>query len=91
MRISVKHRADAEAPLIITAAARENLVLRAFVRQAVPMLKSPEAYSASQRLQLATTLQRAVPGCEESNDTKCVLTESNRSALSSSEYVSGMD
>jgi hypothetical protein len=90
VRISVKHRPVAEAPVIVTAAARENLVLRAFVRQAVPMLKNPEAFSAFQRQQLATTLERAVPGCQTNKDTesKSLI---DPTVASRSEYEPGMD
>lgn len=53
---------NAQQPLriTVTAAGRENLVLRALVRQAIPMLQRPEGYSRAERCQLAQTLSFAV-------------------------------
>jgi hypothetical protein len=90
VRIPVKHRPVAEAPVIVTTAARENLVLRAFVRQVVPMLKNPEAFSAFQRQQLATTLERAVPGRQENTDKESEPL-SDPTVSFRSEYEPGMD
>lgn len=46
--------------IAVTTAGRENLVLRALVRLAIPMLRAPERYGRSERLQLAQTLRFAV-------------------------------
>jgi len=51
---------EQERPIIVTAAGKENLVLRCLVRQAIPMLASPEAYPAHERCQLAQTLTAAL-------------------------------
>jgi hypothetical protein len=91
MRISAKNQAAADAPVTVTAAARETLVLRAFVRQAVPMLRNPEAFSAFQRQQLAMTLERAVNGCAGTPDTEQALPQGDGSVRPSGEYEPGMD
>jgi hypothetical protein len=46
---------EKQAPLriTITATGQENLILRALLRQAVPMLLKPEAFRPTQRCQLA--------------------------------------
>jgi hypothetical protein len=61
MRIPVEDREE-DAPVSVTAAGRETLVLRAFVRQAIPMLGNPEAFPCWQRRQLAASLTEALEG-----------------------------
>ena len=46
--------------ITVTTAGREHVVLRALLRQAIPMLKSPEGYRTEERLQLAQTLSTAL-------------------------------
>jgi hypothetical protein len=69
-----------KAPLrvTITAIGQENLVLRALLRQAVPMLLRPEAFPLKQRCQLAqdvtllldgTLVRKDVPSDEEETET----------------------
>jgi hypothetical protein len=60
MRIPLKDSEEADLPIIVTSAAKETLVLRAFVRQAIPMLDCPERYPAHERRQLAQTLVAAL-------------------------------
>jgi hypothetical protein len=48
--------------ITVTDAGRENLVLRALVRQAIPILRAPEGASRAERLQLARTLACALRG-----------------------------
>lgn len=51
-----------EQPLAITIPEPtfENVALRALIRQAIPMLRTPEAHSPAVRRQLAETLSRAL-------------------------------
>ena len=44
----------------VTVPARENVALRALVRQTIPILRNPEAYAKDTRLQLAQTLTLAL-------------------------------
>jgi hypothetical protein len=62
MRVSQKDREEADMPILVTAAAKETLVLRAFVRQAIPMLDNPDSYPCWQRRQLAASLTAALEG-----------------------------
>lgn len=50
--------------LVVTEAGRESVVLRALVRQALPMLTDPHGYRAEERERLARTLALAVGGGE---------------------------
>jgi len=48
----------------------ENVALRALIRQAIPMLRTPEAHSPAVRRQLAETLARALrPDLPRSSET----------------------
>lgn len=62
---------EKKAPLqvTITATGQENLILRALLRQAVPMLLKPEAFRPLQRCQLAqdVTLLLSGPLAKSSN------------------------
>ena len=44
----------------VTVPAQENVVLRALVRQAIPMLVNPEAHGKATRLHLAQTLAQVL-------------------------------
>jgi len=46
----------------VTDAGQQALILRSFVRQAIPMLHNPEGYSRSQRQSLAQALTCALQG-----------------------------
>jgi hypothetical protein len=91
MRISAKNQAAADTPVTVTAAARETLVLRAFVRQAVPMLRNPEAFSAFQRQQLAMTLERAVNGCGGNEGREEAPPQGEENVWPNGDYEPGMD
>jgi hypothetical protein len=58
------------APLAITvtAAGKENLALRALLREAIPMLVRPEAYSRAQRCQLAQNARLLLEGALDATD-----------------------
>ncbi|MCW3055216.1 MAG: hypothetical protein JWN14_4386 [Chthonomonadales bacterium] len=89
MRISVKDQEE-DAPVTVTAAGRETLVLRAFVRQAIPMLDNPDSYPCWQRRQLAASLTEALEG-RISNEEEDAPPHGDADVPQDDEYEPGMD
>jgi hypothetical protein len=54
--------------IVVTAAGKENLALRALLREAIPMLLHPEAYSRTQRGQLAQNARLLLEGELDASD-----------------------
>jgi hypothetical protein len=54
--------------ITVTAAGKENLTLRALLREAIPMLVRPEAYSRAQRVQLAQNAGLLLEGALDAVD-----------------------
>jgi hypothetical protein len=75
MRISVDDTAEADAPVIITAAGKESVTLCALIRQAIPMLAEPERHSPFERRQLAQTLTAALELDDSEDEEALVLSD----------------
>ncbi len=54
--------------ITITAAGKENIVLRSLIRQAIPMILQPYRVSKAQREQLANVLLAAISHPEENEN-----------------------
>ena len=87
MRIQVKPVPDT-CRVSITDAGQESIVLRALVRQAIPMLDRPEQYPSHERRGLAQTLMSALEIGVSTDDTEPCQCE-REAPLGPDEYEPG--